>query len=138
MLADYHRHSTDFYEDDKQYMTNMSDALSHYKHAMELGIAHLPPTSPIFLALALNYSVFIYDMQNNVELAISTAEAAFHGAINQANTLSEEDHKESTLLLQLLRDNLQLWTTMVETDEDLRGDPGLTAEEPEIEPEPEP
>jgi len=31
MLADYHRHSTDFYEDDKQYMTNMSDALSHYK-----------------------------------------------------------------------------------------------------------
>lgn len=142
MLADYFRYNIDFHKDDSTaYVKAVSQALAHYKYAMELGTRHLPPTSPIFLAAALNYSVFEYEMQNNVAMAIETAESAFESAITKVKALEEEDHKESTLLLQLLRDNLQLWkhAASLDSGEEVKKnhDPVLTTEEPEVEPEPE-
>jgi len=138
MLADYYRYSIDFHgqDADSKYMEAVSEALAHYKYAMELGKNNLDPTNPIFLALVLNYSVFIYDMQNNVVGAIVCAENAFNEAMEGVSNLSEEQHKESTLILQLLRDNLQLWKHVVAKDngEDYN-DPGLTQEDPEVEDE---
>jgi len=140
MLADYFRYTVDFHGKDEtdKYMGAVSEALGNYKYAMELGQRHLEPTSPIYLALVLNYSVFIYDMQNNVAGAIDTAQFAFDDAIQDVHELKEEQHKESTLLLQLLRDNLQLWkhAASMDTGGDFR-DPGLNEDEPEMEPEPE-
>jgi hypothetical protein len=39
------------------------------------------------------------------------AKQAFDDAIAELDTLSEESYKDSTLIMQLLRDNLTLWTT---------------------------
>ena len=36
---------------------------------------------------------------------------AFDDAIAELDTLSEESYKDSTLVMQLLRDNLTLWTS---------------------------
>lgn len=39
------------------------------------------------------------------------AKAAFDDAIAELDTLSEDCYKDSTLIMQLLRDNLTLWTS---------------------------
>ncbi|KAK3258007.1 Growth-regulating factor 7, partial [Cymbomonas tetramitiformis] len=41
--------------------------------------------------------------------ACSLAKAAFDEAVSELNTLSEDAYKDSTLLMQILRDNLTLW-----------------------------
>uniref|UniRef100_A0A453C5E1 14-3-3 domain-containing protein n=1 Tax=Aegilops tauschii subsp. strangulata TaxID=200361 RepID=A0A453C5E1_AEGTS len=41
---------------------------------------------------------------------------AFDEAISELDTLSEESYKDSTLIMQLLRDNLTLWTSDITED----------------------
>ncbi|KAF5333910.1 hypothetical protein D9611_015130 [Ephemerocybe angulata] len=46
---------------------------------------------------------------------------AFDGAIAELGTLSEESYKDSTLIMQLLRDNLTLWTSDMQDSADKPG-----------------
>ena len=80
----------------------------------------LPTTHPIRLGLALNYSVFYYEIANNPEKACELAKEAFDDAIADLSHIDEESYKDSTLIMQLLRDNLTLWQS--ENDEDDQGD----------------
>merc|ERR1740133_575874 len=71
----------------------------------------LAPTHPIRLGLALNFSVFQYEVQSKQQEACKLAKEAFDNAIAELDTLDEESYKDSTLIMQLLRDNLTLWTS---------------------------
>jgi 14-3-3 protein epsilon len=81
--------------------------------ARVLTCAQLAPTHPIRLGLALNFSVFYYEILNSPDRACHLAKQAFDDAIAELDTLSEESYKDSTLIMQLLRDNLTLWTSCV-------------------------
>jgi len=81
-----------------------------YKSATEKA-SSLAPTHPIRLGLALNYSVFLYEVQTKSQEACELAKQAFDDAIAELDTLDEESYKDSTLIMQLLRDNLTLWTS---------------------------
>ena len=63
------------------------------------------------LGLALNYSVCLYEILNDPEKACELAKKAFDDAIQELDTLTDEQYKDSTLIMQLLRDNLTLWTS---------------------------
>ncbi|CAN1295649.1 14-3-3-like protein GF14 iota [Linum perenne] len=76
----------------------------------------LPSTHPIRLGLALNFSVFYYEIMNSPERACHLAKQAFDEAIAELDTLNEESYKDSTLIMQLLRDNLTLWTSDLPED----------------------
>merc|ERR1711868_155054 len=89
----------------------MDQSQAAYKGAFEVAQKEMPPTHPIRLGLALNYSVFYYEILNDPNEACSLAKSAFDDAIAELDTLSEECYKDSTLIMQLLRDNLTLWTT---------------------------
>ena len=78
----------------------------------------LPPTHPVRLGLALNHSVFHYEIGNDSTKACELAKTAFEEAIADLDTLTDESYKDSTLIMQLLRDNLTLWTSDANDDDD--------------------
>ncbi|KAF8764139.1 14-3-3 protein zeta like protein [Argiope bruennichi] len=74
------------------------------------------PTHPIRLGLALNFSVFYFEILNAPDRACHLAKQAFDDAIAELDTLNEDSYKDSTLIMQLLRDNLTLWTSDTQGD----------------------
>ena len=92
-------------------------SLVAYKSAQDIALTDLPPTHPIRLGLALNFSVFYYEVLNSPDRACHLAKQAFDDAIAELDTLNEESYKDSTLIMQLLRDNLTLWTSDVQEDD---------------------
>ncbi|KAI4494649.1 hypothetical protein M0804_000850 [Polistes exclamans] len=115
MKGDYHRYLAEFAigNDRKEAAEN---SLVAYKAASDIAMTELPPTHPIRLGLALNFSVFYYEILNSPDRACRLAKAAFDDAIAELDTLSEESYKDSTLIMQLLRDNLTLWTSDMQGD----------------------
>merc|ERR1712129_262302 len=81
-----------------------------YKKAMDVAKSNLSETHPTRLGLALNYSVCFYEILKQPEKACALAKESFDGAINKLDTLDDSSYKDSTLIMQLLRDNLSLWT----------------------------
>jgi len=110
MKGDYYRYLAEVaIGDDRNAI--MKNSQESYKQAFDIAGQEMPPTHPIRLGLALNYSVFYYEILNDPEQACSLAKTAFDDAIAELDTLSEESYKDSTLIMQLLRDNLTLWTS---------------------------
>ena len=80
-------------------------ASNAYKEAVEAA-KEMATTHPIRLGLALNFSVFYYEIMNKPEEACKLAKSAFDDAIAELDSLKEDSYKDSTLIMQLLRDNL--------------------------------
>jgi 14-3-3 protein epsilon len=115
MKGDYHRYLAESSSGDaRQAPANL--ALEAYKAALEIA-QELPTTNPIRLGLALNFSVFYYEILNSPENAIQLAKQAFDNAIERLESLSDDTYKDSTLIMQLLRDNITLWTSNTEENE---------------------
>jgi 14-3-3 protein epsilon len=56
---------------------------------------------------------------NSPDRACHLAKQAFDDAIAELDSLSEESYRDSTLIMQLLRDNLTLWTSSDSGDADV-------------------
>ena len=76
----------------------------------------MPPTNPVRLRLALNFSTYYYDFYQSQDRACRLAKAAFNDAIAELDTLSEESLRETTLIMFQLRDNLARWTCDMKED----------------------
>merc|ERR1712038_1152608 len=87
------------------------DARKAYEKATGVAEKDLAVTHPIRLGLALNYSVFQYEVLQSPDEACKMARTAFEDAIAELDNVAEESYKDSTLIMQLLRDNLTLWTS---------------------------
>lgn len=111
------------FSSDTQRQTCAQSSLEAYKTATSRAFEELTPTHPIRLGLALNFSVFYYEILNHPELACNLAKQAFDDAIAEWDALNEDSYKDSTLIMQLLRDNLTLWTSDMPDDDDDAGVP---------------
>ncbi|CAN4103246.1 unnamed protein product [Withania somnifera] len=115
MKGDYYRYLAEFkFGNDKKEVAELS--MKAYQSATTAAEAELPPTHPIRLGLALNFSVFYYEIMNSPERACHLAKQAFDEAISELDSLNEDSYKDSTLIMQLLRDNLTLWTSDLPED----------------------
>merc|ERR1712023_336891 len=110
MKADYYRYIAEFTEGDKKSKAAES-ARAAYADAQAVAEKDLAVTHPIRLGLALNYSVFQYEVLQQPEEACKMARTAFEDAIAELDNVAEDSYKDSTLIMQLLRDNLTLWTS---------------------------
>lgn len=115
MKGDYYRYIAEFVDaEDKREPTRKAEEA--YEEASRLAAAELPPTHPIRLGLALNFSVFHYEILNDPPKACQMAREAFDSAIAELDTVSEDSYRDSTLIMHLLRDNLTLWQSDQEKD----------------------
>lgn len=121
MGGDYCRYMAESSGDD----ADKQMAAKYYKEAYEIAKEHLKPTHPIRLGLALNYSVCFYEILKDKKEACDLAKTAFDEAISKLDKLKTNEYKDSTLIMQLLRDNLTLWTSNEDGDEDA----GLTVQD---------
>jgi len=112
MCGDYYRYLCEFKGDDD----SKSNAEKYYKEAMDVAEANLSETHPTRLGLALNFSVCYYEILKEPEKACDLAKKSFDAAIEKLDQLHDESYKDSTLIMQLLRDNLTLWTSTQEEE----------------------
>jgi len=110
MKGDYFRYICEFAAGDAHTKASQS-ALASYKAASEIANTELKTTNPIRLGLALNFSVFHYEVMNDPQKACALAKQAFDEAIADIEHLEEDQYKDSTTIMQLIRDNLTLWTS---------------------------
>jgi 14-3-3 protein beta/theta/zeta len=95
----------------------VAESQKAYQAALDIAKEQMQPTHPIRLGLALNFSVFFYEILNSPDRACHLAKQAFDDAIAELDTLNEDSYKDSTLIMQLLRDNLTLWTSDAQAEE---------------------
>jgi len=116
MKGDYYRYIAEVAKDsEKDEVVEKSAAA--YQKAYDIS-TNMATTHPIRLGLALNYSVFLYEIKNDQDQACKLAKSAFDQAITELDKLNEDKYKDSTLIMQLLRDNLTLWTSEPDGEDD--------------------
>merc|ERR1711874_691715 len=110
MKGDYYRYLAEVANGDARKAV-VDDSQKAYQDAFDIAKSSMQPTHPIRLGLALNFSVFYYEIMSSPDKACQLAKQAFDDAIAELDTLNEDSYKDSTLIMQLLRDNLTLWTS---------------------------
>ncbi|KAG0890727.1 hypothetical protein G6F34_012280 [Rhizopus arrhizus] len=95
MKGDYHRYVAEYATgDERKNAANL--AHEAYKKATEVAQVELATTHPIRLGLALNFSVFYYEILNSPDRACHLAKQAFDDAIAELATFSYQFYKYST------------------------------------------
>nr|AHJ11158.1 14-3-3 zeta [Heterorhabditis bacteriophora] len=123
MKGDYYRYLAEVAAgEDRSSTANAGQ--SSYSEALDIAKNQLQTTDPVRLGLALNYSVFFYEVAASPDRACQLAKQAFDDAIAELDTLNEDSYKDSTLIMQLLRDNLTLWTSDAAGDDQDAGEQG--------------
>ena len=110
MVADFNRYLCEFPEDRTTQKYYTEQAGHQYQEAEQIARSNLPQTNPVRLSLHLNMSVFLWEIQGEQERALELANRAFEEAIANIDTVNEENYKECTMILQLIRDNINLWS----------------------------
>ena len=126
MKGDYYRYLAEVLSSADEKKQAISNAEKSYQDAAETVDERDPETdelvlkvtSPIRLGLALNFSVFFYEILDKREEACKMAKDAFDAAINELGELDQSDYKDATLIMQLLRDNMTLWNQELERSEE--------------------
>lgn len=115
MKGDYYRYIAEYAQGD-EHKKAADGALDSYNKASEIANSELSTTHPIRLGLALNFSVFHYEVLNDPSKACTLAKTAFDEAIGDIERIQEDQYKDATTIMQLIRDNLTLWTSEFQDD----------------------
>jgi len=109
MLGDYLRYMAETKDGDEDFKLIVESSRQAYQKAFDLATEHMQPTDPIRLGLVLNFSVFYFEIANAAPEATSLAKQAYKDAVAKLAELDENDYKDSTMIMELLRENLALW-----------------------------
>lgn len=110
LCGDYYRYCSEVLHDRQVRVNYEKKCFEHYSYALKLAHHQLPSNHPQRLSISLNYSVCLYELLGDKQQACDLAKNAFDAAIQKLDELDEVQYKDATLIMQLLRDNLTLWT----------------------------
>ena len=117
MKGDYFRYMAEVTKGERleEYKNN---ALSSYQEAKKIAenSKDLIISHPIRLGLALNFSVFYFEIMGESKKACDLAKETFESAINSIDDMKEDDYKDAAMILQLLKDNITLWNAELEDE----------------------
>ena len=105
--ADYYRYIAEFRSGDEK-STAAEEARKAYADAAKVAKDDLAVTHPIRLGLALNYSVFMYEVLNDPDEACKMARTAFedkwfkHVQTNHAKTCLNQNRKDDSKTVAVL------------------------------------
>lgn len=116
LKGDYKRYLAEFGKGD-DHRRNSQEAHDAYSQSSEIAHYQLPATNPHRLGLALNLSVFYYEVFSSPEKACTLAKTAFDDAMAVMDGMTEDEYQDSTQIMQMLRDNLALWTGNMRREE---------------------
>ena len=105
MVGDYYRYIAENAKGDDLESVKQN-ALKAYNEANSI---ELPPCNPIKLGLALNFSVFHYEVMKNHKAACELADQALQEALDKIDELEEDDFRDAKSIIELLKENLTLW-----------------------------
>eukprot|EP01125_Pyxidicula_operculata_P020621 TRINITY_DN7659_c0_g1_i1.p1 TRINITY_DN7659_c0_g1~~TRINITY_DN7659_c0_g1_i1.p1 ORF type:complete len:254 (-),score=14.40 TRINITY_DN7659_c0_g1_i1:56-817(-) len=113
LKGDYYRYLAEYTtspKEQQQRKESSSKSLDCYHAALELARKNYPASDPSILGLILNLSVLYYDIFQDVGKAIELANQAFSEAVPGLQHVQSDHFNSATVILQLIRDNLTLWT----------------------------
>ena len=107
MIGDYYRYVAECAQGE-QLETVKNGALENYQLAQS-NSESLNACNPIRLGLALNFSVFHYEVMNNHKQACELGEQALSDALEKIDDVDEETFRDAKSIIELLKENLSLW-----------------------------
>lgn len=111
MKGDYNRYIAEYAQGDLKDKVS-KEALSAYELATQ-DAKNLSAINPISLGLALNFSVFYYEVMGDHEKACSIAKDVLEVANKEISAIEDPDENDSTRdalsIINLLRENLDMW-----------------------------
>ena len=116
LKGDYYRYKCEL--DGKDFEETCNKAEKVYKEAYEIANKDIPITNSTRLGLALNYSVFYYEIKGLKEEACNIAKSAFDEAMKVLDDLEKSKAKDTLLIVQLLKENLILWSSEMNEEEE--------------------
>ena len=105
MKLDYYRYISESAKDAKLEEVKTA-ALAAYESANSIDLA---ACNPIKLGLALNFSVFNYEVLKDHAKACELADNALQSALDKIDELEEDDFRDAKSIIELLKENLTLW-----------------------------
>merc|ERR1711934_665215 len=112
MVGDYYRYIAENAKDAKLEEVKQK-AKAAYEEANAIDLA---ACNPIKLGLALNFSVFNYEVLKDHAKACELADNALQQALDKIDELEEDDFRDAKSIIELLKENLTLWKEEEEGD----------------------
>lgn len=117
LKGDYYRYRAEF-SHGPDFDNATDQAEKAYREAYDLAVKDIPISNSTRLGLALNYSVFYYEIRNMREEACAIAKFSFEEAMKVLDDLEKVKAKDTLLIIQLLKENLILWSNEMGGDEE--------------------
>lgn len=108
MIGDYCRYIAESAKEERLAKTK-TDALTAYAEASIIAERSLNACNSIRLGLALNFSVFHYEVMQDVKKACELGDKALSDALDKLDDCDEETFRDAQSIIELLRENLGLW-----------------------------
>ena len=116
MCGDYYRYLWEFVTEPEDKVNALKcNAEEYYQQAMNAAEANLHETHVTRLGLALNFSVFLYEILKEPERACALAKKSYDDAIEKYN---KHTTKDILMVMGIIRDNHILWTSNQDDGDD--------------------